>query len=374
MSRDGRRLQWRSGVGERRGSLGRRRAGVWGVLFACAASQAGAVPVLVKDINPGPASSGPAWLTELNGTLLLAADDGASGVELWGSDGTVGGTVLVKDVNPAGPSGPNQLFNLDGTVFFGADTGTGTSFADLWKSDGTTAGTVLVDADPGFLFGSLIQMTNAGGTLYFLEYHGGGTVSCCTVSLWKSDGTAAGTELITYMGQVAGLFGPIPDFVEWVPELGSVFFALRMGPIFALPAQLWKTDGTVMELVRDTWPTNLQRVGGTLFFSSGLWKSDGTTAGTVSVSGVTPLPVDDHVGMNGLLFFNATDGSTGNEMWRSDGTTAGKDINPGSASALDTTFIRTYANPFVEMETEPRPGRRWWRTSAPAGPARIPPG
>src|SRR6187200_3734994 len=110
------------------------------VVVVFTASQAGAAPVLVKDINPGPVSSSLAWLTEVDGTVLFAADDGATGLELWRSDGTAAGTVQVKDINPGGPSGPNQLTNIDGTVFFGADTGTGTSFADLWKSDGTTAG------------------------------------------------------------------------------------------------------------------------------------------------------------------------------------------------------------------------------------------
>ena len=55
---------------------------------------------MVKDINPGSSSSGPADLTNVNGTLYFQADDGAHGFELWKSDGTAAGTVMVKDIDP----------------------------------------------------------------------------------------------------------------------------------------------------------------------------------------------------------------------------------------------------------------------------------
>jgi ELWxxDGT repeat protein len=34
----------------------------------------------------------------MNGTLFFTANDGVNGYELWKSDGTSSGTVLVKDV------------------------------------------------------------------------------------------------------------------------------------------------------------------------------------------------------------------------------------------------------------------------------------
>ncbi len=82
----------------------------------------------------------------VNGTLFFAADDGTSGDELWKSDGTLAGTMIVKDINSnptsAASSSPFNLTNVNGTLFFAADDGT--SGKELWKSDGTAAGTLRV--------------------------------------------------------------------------------------------------------------------------------------------------------------------------------------------------------------------------------------
>ena len=90
---------------------------------------------LVKDIFVGSSSSEPSYYTNVNGTLFFAANDGTSGIELWKSDGTAAGTVLVKDIWPGiFPASPRALTNVNGTLFFAANDGV-TGF-ELWKSDG----------------------------------------------------------------------------------------------------------------------------------------------------------------------------------------------------------------------------------------------
>src|SRR5205807_403080 len=79
--------------------------------------------VMVKDINPGSLGSFPYHLANVNGTLFFAADDGTHGTELWKSDGTAAGTVLVQDINPNGSSSPSYLINVNGTLFFTANDG-----------------------------------------------------------------------------------------------------------------------------------------------------------------------------------------------------------------------------------------------------------
>jgi ELWxxDGT repeat protein len=103
--------------------------------------------VRVRDINPGSGHSVPWYLTAADGTLFFSADDGASGRELWKSDGTEAGTVRVKNINPgSGSSNPHDLTAVNSTLFFAADGDS--SGHELWKSDGTEAGTMRVNIRP----------------------------------------------------------------------------------------------------------------------------------------------------------------------------------------------------------------------------------
>jgi len=146
---------------------------------------------LVKDIAAGPDSRVPNNLIELNGKVYFTGNDNlGAGEELWVSDGTSIGTVLLKDINPAGNSNPARYGTAGGLLYFQATDGT--NGAELWKSDGTTIGTVMVkDINPAGASSSPTILTDVNGTLFFVaidDVHG--------EELWKSDGTPTGTVLV----------------------------------------------------------------------------------------------------------------------------------------------------------------------------------
>ncbi len=123
--------------------------------------------------------------------MIFAVDDGVSGVELWKSDGTAVGTVLVKDIDSgAAGSSPTNLTNVNGVVYFDAiDDSHGN---ELWKSDGTAAGTVLVKD---------IRSGTGSTSFGFLTKHRWHALLQANDGvqgneLWRSDGNAANTVMV----------------------------------------------------------------------------------------------------------------------------------------------------------------------------------
>lgn len=285
--------------------------------------------VLVKDINPGPGDSLPLDLTNVNGTLFFRASNGPSNRELWKSDGSDAGTVMVKDIRPGGESLPQFLTELAGMLLFTADDGV--NGTELWKSDGTNAGTVMVkNINPsGSSLPSQLKVLN--GTLYFVANDG-----VNGVELWKSDGTEEGTVLAFDLNPSGGF-----AFQELTLSGDFMYFVKPDG---GLSEQLWRTDGTLAgtTLLRDFNPTTyhakvekLTDVDGTLFFTANdgvsgveLWKSDGTSEGTVLAADVNPGDPWTFswpnwlTNVNGVLFFAADDGVHGTELWAYDNQTS----------------------------------------------------
>jgi ELWxxDGT repeat protein len=302
----------------------------------------------VLDIYPGPQGSYPANFTRSGDVTFFTAEDPARGRELWRSDGTAAGTVLVKDI-VAGPasSSPVNLTDVDGTLFFRVAGGLG---HQLWKSDGTSAGTVQV-AQLAPSGANVTGFVAAGGILFFSS-NAGGTGQ----ELWKSDGTAAGTVLVKDVapGSAGANPGGITAF-----GTGVVFAATLAGQ----GVELWKSDGTAAGTVQvaDIAPGALSSSpsaakvvsGGRVYFSATrtgngreLWASDGTAAGTLLVAdlypGASSSNPDQLAVSNGVVYFRAFEPTTGTELYRTDGTAAGTvrvaDISPGTPSSYPAEF------------------------------------
>ncbi|QSQ24018.1 hypothetical protein JY651_03295 [Pyxidicoccus parkwayensis] len=263
-------------------------------------------------------------------TLYFAAEDGVYGRELWKTDGTAEGTVLVKDIRP-GPEGSElrQFMAVGRTLYFVADDGE--HGFELWKSDGTRSGTRLVEdinSGTGSSF-PFFQATLDSRTLLFTAEDG-----THGRELWRSDGTRAGTRLIEDIQPGPGGFD-----VTVLNRLadGRFLFAADEG---THGSELWTTDGTPAgtHLVKDIQPGPMGSmevrfgvqtvVDDLLYFRADdgthgpeLWKSDGTARGTRLVEDIVPGPVGSNpfdllrVGTD-QVFFGADDGTHGQEPWR----------------------------------------------------------
>jgi ELWxxDGT repeat protein len=271
----------------------------------------------------------PTNLTAVGDTLFFAGNDIATGTELWKSDGTTAGTVLVKDLETSigYASFPSSLIDVDGTLFFLALGDSNTSVG-LWKSDGTTAGTVLITKiTTGYISGPMAALN---GILYFVKVNG-----VNGRELWRSDGTAAGTVMVKDVNPGGpSLIGPLVLFN------GALFFDAHSS---AFGTELWRSDGTAdgTTIVKDvipgpdgSYPVRLSDINGELFFVANdpaygreLWKSDGTTDGTVKVKTIAAGPVvsfsTQFANAGGTLFFTVDDSQGNAELWKSDGTTDG---------------------------------------------------
>ncbi|MBZ4413945.1 hypothetical protein K8640_37550 [Myxococcus sp. XM-1-1-1] len=174
-------------------------------------------------------------LTPTSSLLFFRAADVVHGTELWVSDGTSGGTRMVEDLTPGTASSYPTHMTATGSgsvVFFleRYESGSTRVRYELWASDGSAGGTSRVrdfgaDAEVSYLSGA------ANNTLrFFVRDLSGGT------SLWKTDGTSAGTVQVKRLTS-----GPNAFIKDARTQDGLTLFILRQDSGLQ---ELWKTDGT----------------------------------------------------------------------------------------------------------------------------------
>lgn len=287
--------------------------------------------------------------------LFFAGYDATNGVELWKTDGTPAGTVIVKDINP-GSSGstPAAFCKLNNEIFFTCiESG---SARKLWKTDGTDAGTMQIPvAEPFFILDNAVGIVNNKMIFYAHNTVDG-------YEPYVSDGTAAGTFMLANIN---------PAGNSWITQSQNAH--LRFNDTFCFfvasngtSRALWRTDGTSAGTIQLT--TNAQNAssnvsGGsyTEIDSNGIWmveyntsgsgnneklyRSNGTPQGTyLAASG---LSFGQNIkSCNGALWMQARDiGSAANsEPWRCGGN------QQTTNKAFDIAFLgstMTYSsNPF----------------------------
>jgi ELWxxDGT repeat protein len=276
------------------------------ILFVCMSLMVNRVtsnsdpqPILLKDINPGIASSVPYGFLYLNGRTVFIATNVEHGSELWSTDGTPEGTGLFKEINPLSADGIGFATSLEsqgvmnGVLYF---TGTDPQHGDeLWRTNGTPEGTWMVkDIRPGTNGSNPGNFINANGTIFFMAddgVHGW--------ELWKTDGSGSGTVFVKDV--ISGQSG----LADGHPKMGVL-------------------GSTLIFSVND-------------FFNTGtfqLWRSNGTQAGTVPFFGPYSFGLNSLAGTdsvrymlnnNGLLYLNVND-YRGDRLWVTDGTAQGTHI------------------------------------------------
>ncbi len=361
--------------------------------------------VLVKNTIIASDSERPQKFVNVNGNVYFIATDGGYGMELWKSDGTSVGTYMVKDIFRTPGSNPARFTLMNGRVFFIATDGdagpafmvgrdvhqtdgtplstrqstwintwgsqvkeicpfknelyiVGSNFyhgSEIWKTDGKGLNMgektdVLKDIAPGI---ASSEPKNLFATDEYLFFSADDTIH--GQELWRSNGTAEGTQLVKDINPNGG-----SNPANFIEVNGQTFFTATDG---YYGIELWKTDGTEQgtNLVKDinlyhqgSDPTSLININAVVYFSANdglhgyeLWKSDGTEQGTVMVKDIYLGSASSNpqylTNVNGTLFFSAKNAANGIEIWKSDGTPGGttlvKDIRAGNVSGNPTSIV-----------------------------------
>lgn len=147
------------------------------------------------------------FITGVGRTAFVGAGD------IWRTDGTKTSTLVVK----AGLY-PMILFaGANGTLFFDSDY-------RLWTSDGTGAGTQPLDA-PGPVYPEG-ESTVLGSILYFAATDTTQPCDSACNTVWRTDGTAAGTYSLGGSSAVIGNFTAVGDTLYWTSNAEGHGFEL----------------------------------------------------------------------------------------------------------------------------------------------------
>lgn len=241
-------------------------------------------------------SSAPSRFVNLTATKVLftAKPVGRNGDAPYATDGTTGGTVALLPSLPADDTVDGPFHLIGSHAYFFTTSIYGGAFS-LWKTDGTPAGTTLVSSAAPWGLRSVAVVNNRIIGI-------GSPPSGSGTLLWSSDGTPANTGII---------HTPASDV--------SFNHGTAVGNVYYLGTTVITVNGRV----------------------DAVWKSNGTSAGTVPVATLSyndggntlhdQFP-DNFTALGGFVYFLAQeyayDSVSGQSyersvLWKTDGTTPG---------------------------------------------------
>lgn len=285
--------------------------------------------MMIKDIWDGVSAGVDGEIVVMGSNAYFRANDGVHGRELWKSDGTEVGTVMVKDIKDGGDeSYPKNLIVMGSSIYFSANDGI--HGEELWKTDGMEVGTVMIkDINNGETGSNAYDFAVMGSSIYFTADNG-----IYGTELWKTDGTEVGTVIAADVNKIPT--SSLETDTKIIRAGDKFYFTVDSGDDI-----LWVSDGTdagtySLEIAISTFEDSVV-LGDELVFSHnpddgdrGLWKTDGTISGTAALFEIGGLTSYLTV-VGDTLFFIAYEDSVARAsvdyaLWKTDGTVGGTEL------------------------------------------------
>jgi ELWxxDGT repeat protein len=306
------------------------------------------IPQLLKDCNPQNGSSNQYGHTAVNNTLFFVADDGINGEELWKTDGTEKGTIIVKNIGfEHFRSFPKELTHLNGMLYFTANDEKHGN--ELWKSDGTELGTVLVkDINKGKSSSQPSLLTAYNQQLYFVVNENG-----LYSTIWQSNGSESGTISVAKIQQgndkikISSLV-PAGRFMFLIGEINGklALWSLEKGNNQLTFIKVFETKAYENKEAFSTINESLVFAACNEKNNEELWISDGTKEGTKLLKeiliGAKPSSPKHFFKHQDKVYFSVNNTKNEAELWQTDGSLNGtkliKKIGSKANNILDIQY------------------------------------
>jgi ELWxxDGT repeat protein len=293
----------------------------------------------VADPYTGSEALSPTLLGLIGTDLIFAESTSDNSMQLFRTDGTTAGTQAVSAFASSQYGMLADSAVVNGKVYVALESNLSCCQPDLWATDGTAAGTVQIDSNEGYPFhlqpsslrpfgNQLALLTNAENTGTELSIVDSATNALTILDLAPGAGSGAsyGSTIAAMDGFILFLRGDPNDGLHLYRSDGT------------LAGTTLVTDlGTGVQLSQLSQDIVVTRVGARATFQSEnaqngpqLWGSDGTAAGTVPLintpNGPSGFYVQPLIGVAGSHAYYAVYTGSNFQLVVTDGTVAGTHV------------------------------------------------